>query len=209
MTVQHVRDVVTVDGWLNFRIAAKPATLVKHLRSQMESLLLKKIVSPNIDVTGSPEGKALIQAISTLVQKETKEVPDRNGADLVKSCSGAERSYDGGSQPRRGGGYMDQSTRGERDMERSGGRDSDQGRRGERDMERSGGRDSDQGRRGERDMERSGGRDSYQGRRGEQDRRGRGMGHNGGRDNARGGGGTGRSEQGQRGRNQGNEGRRY
>merc|ERR1711957_149896 len=80
----------TIDGWLNFRISKKPATLVKHLRSQMESLLLKKIVSPNIDVTGSPEGKALIQAISTLVQKETKELPNEESSfDVGKSHIGS------------------------------------------------------------------------------------------------------------------------
>ena len=50
----------------------------------MEMLLLKKIVSPEVDVTGSAEGKALIEAISTLVQKEKNDVPDRSGAEIVK-----------------------------------------------------------------------------------------------------------------------------
>lgn len=83
LKVYHTHGVVTVDDWLKFRIAAKPATLVKHLRAQMESMLLKKIVSPEEDVTGSPEGKALIQAVSTLLEQETNEIPD--GSDIVSS----------------------------------------------------------------------------------------------------------------------------
>ena len=84
LKVHHARQIVTIDNWLNFRIAAKPATLVKHLRAQMESLLLKKIVSPEIDVTGSSEGRALIKAVSKLIEKEVKEIPDRSGAEIVK-----------------------------------------------------------------------------------------------------------------------------
>ena len=84
LKVHHTQNVVTIDNWINFRIGAKPATLVKHLRAQMETLLLKKIVSPDLDVTGSLEGKALIEAVSTLVEKEVKEAPDRAAAEIVK-----------------------------------------------------------------------------------------------------------------------------
>ena len=70
LKVYHTHSVVTVDEWLKFRIAAKPATLVKHLRAQMESMLLKKIVSPEEDVTGSPEGMAVIQAVGTLLEQQ-------------------------------------------------------------------------------------------------------------------------------------------
>jgi HrpA-like RNA helicase len=83
LQVYHSKHVVTVDEWLRFRIAAKPATLVKHLRAQMESLLLKKIISPQEDVTGSKEGQALIQAVSTLLANEKPAaLPD--GAEIVR-----------------------------------------------------------------------------------------------------------------------------
>jgi len=70
LKVYQTHGVASVDEWLKFRIAAKPATLVKHLRAQMENMLLKKIVSPEEDVTGSPEGRALIQAVGTLLDQQ-------------------------------------------------------------------------------------------------------------------------------------------
>lgn len=72
LEVYHEEGVATVDGWLKFRSTAKPATLVKHLRAQMERMLLRKIIAPEDDVTESPEAKALIEAISTLLRHETQ-----------------------------------------------------------------------------------------------------------------------------------------
>jgi HrpA-like RNA helicase len=77
LKVYHTHGVVTVDDWLHFRIAAKTATLVKHLRAQMESMLLRKIVTPEEDITGSSEGIALIHAVSTLLEREIKDTSDR------------------------------------------------------------------------------------------------------------------------------------
>lgn len=120
LTVHHTRNVITIDNWLHFRIGAKPATLVKYLRSQMEMLLLKKIVSPDVDVTGSAEGKALIEAISTLVQKEKNDVPDRSAADIVKpwnsSTNEGSRNNERGGRGGRGdrGGRSDRGGRGGR-----------------------------------------------------------------------------------------------
>ena len=54
-------------------------------------LLLKKIVSPEVDVTGSTEGKDLIEATSTPVQKEKNDVPDLSGAERVKSWNSNEK----------------------------------------------------------------------------------------------------------------------
>ena len=106
LKVYHTHGVVALDKWLKFRIAAKPATLVKHLRAQMENMLLKKIVSPEDDVTGSPEGKALIQAVSALLEKEVREVPDRSAADIVKPWIG----QNGDQGNRRGNGRGDQNS---------------------------------------------------------------------------------------------------
>jgi HrpA-like RNA helicase len=102
LVVFQEKGVVAVDEWLKFRIDRKAATLVKHLRAQMESMLLRKIVSPEDDVTGSPTGQALIQSISTLLRRDTAEKAARtDGAEIVTPWRG------GGDQRnnnRRGGG---------------------------------------------------------------------------------------------------------
>lgn len=105
LKVYHTHGVVTVDDWLKFRISPKAAALVKHLRAQMESMLLKKIVSPTEDITGSDEAKALIQAVSTLFASEIKCVPELTGADIVRPWTGTpENERRGGSRRRNGGG---------------------------------------------------------------------------------------------------------
>lgn len=92
LRVFHRQGVISVDEWLKFRITAKPATLVKHLRAQMENMLLRKIISPDDDVISTPESKALIQAVSTLLchEKGTKP-PDssiNDGAAIVRPWMG-------------------------------------------------------------------------------------------------------------------------
>jgi len=110
LKVYHAHGVVAVDNWLKFRIAAKPATLVKHLRAQMETMLLKKIVTPEDDVTESREGAALIQAISALLAKETTlNSPDRSAAEIVRPWDGNE-----GSNGRRQDGRYGRGERGGR-----------------------------------------------------------------------------------------------
>ena len=100
LEVFHTKHIVTVDKWLQFRIGARPATLVKHLRAQMESLLLRKILSPHDDVTGSKEGQALIRAVSTLLANEKLPI-FRVGAEIarpwvVDSDRGGRGRSDGG-----------------------------------------------------------------------------------------------------------------
>ena len=110
LKVYHSHGVVTVDDWLKFRISPKAAALVKHLRAQLESMLLKKIVSPTEDITGSDESKALIQAVSILFASENSNALELSGADIVRpwkeepdseSCGGRRN---GGGRGSRGGG---------------------------------------------------------------------------------------------------------
>ena len=70
LKVYQTHGVAAVDDWLKFRIDAKPATLVKYLRSSMEALLLEKIMDPAIDVASSSKGKAVIEAVSSLLKME-------------------------------------------------------------------------------------------------------------------------------------------
>lgn len=119
LKVYHTHGVVTVDDWLKFRISPKAAALVKHLRAQMESMLLKKIVSPTEDITGSDEAKALIQAVSTLFASEINAMPEQTGADIVRPWTGlsGDQTQSGNSRRRSGGG---RGGRGGRSRGRSG-----------------------------------------------------------------------------------------
>jgi len=70
LKVYQTHGVCTVDDWLRFKVGAKPATLVKYLRSSMEGLLLEKILDPSVDVAESPKGKAVIEAVASLLKME-------------------------------------------------------------------------------------------------------------------------------------------
>lgn len=105
LKVYHTHGVVTVDDWIKFRISPKAAALVKHLRAQMESMLLKKIVEPTKDITGSDESKALIQAVSTLFASEVNVPRELSGADIVRPWTGVpEEERRGGNRRRNNGG---------------------------------------------------------------------------------------------------------
>lgn len=127
LRVYHRLGVITVDEWLKFRIAAKPATLVKHLRAQMEALLLRKIVSPEDDIVSTPEATALIQSISTLLYHENeaklRDASTNDGAEIVRPWHWNEGSGNGGGRSRsgRGGGRGRGSGRGGKRGTRRGG----------------------------------------------------------------------------------------
>ena len=70
LKVYQTHGVVAVDEWLKFRVGAKPATLIKHLRAQLEALLLEKIMDPSIDVAESQKGRAVIDAVAALLKME-------------------------------------------------------------------------------------------------------------------------------------------
>jgi HrpA-like RNA helicase len=122
--VHHQQGVISVDDWLMFRFQGrKPPSLIKYLRSLTESMLLRKIISPEDDVTGSPEGKALIQSISELLQREEPITPRNDGAEIVRpyhgpsegSSSGmrnGQRGGHGGGRQHRGGGGRGRGGRG-------------------------------------------------------------------------------------------------
>jgi hypothetical protein len=77
--------VITVDEWLPFRISSKgtnsssaPArrvALIKHLRYQLESILLQKIVSPTGEAGNSAE---IIDAIVSLLNEQNQVSADNS-----------------------------------------------------------------------------------------------------------------------------------
>jgi len=101
LEVYQRHGVCSVDGWLKFRIDAKPATLIKYLRGKMERLLFQKIVSPHEDVIESEEGRALIQSISRLFESEYNlqttqqetNIPDRGGGEIVRPWTATEDEH--------------------------------------------------------------------------------------------------------------------
>jgi HrpA-like RNA helicase len=112
LKVYQTHGVCTVDEWLKFRLDAKPATLVKYLRGQMERILLLKIVNPPQDeAVESAEGRALIESISIrFSSKETLPVPllepDRSGGEIVRPWTGSDEpdAQNRNSQAGNGGG---------------------------------------------------------------------------------------------------------
>jgi len=97
LEVYQRHGVCSIDDWLKFRIDAKPATLIKYLRSKMERILFEKIVSPEKDVMETEEGKSLINSISLLFESESKQrqeepqkasIPDRSGGEIVRPWAG-------------------------------------------------------------------------------------------------------------------------
>jgi HrpA-like RNA helicase len=178
---QQQTAVVTVDGWLQFRIAAKPATLVKHLRAQMESLLLQKIIAPQEDATGSKQGQALIQAVSTLLDNERASAALAPRVPLMRPMTAGNNNVESFGSGR----GAPQGNRGR------GAPQDNRGRGGE--SQGRGGRGAPQDNRGR------GGESQWRGRGGESQGRGRGTSQGrGGRGTGRGGrssqgGGRGRS----------------
>ena len=90
--------VISVDTWLKFRCSAKVATLIKHLRVNMEDMLLKKIIKPEEDVMRGRQGEALLQAINILLEDENANRPKVlvSKVDVGRSLFGIEGGKGGG-----------------------------------------------------------------------------------------------------------------
>jgi len=89
LEIHHEKQVVTIDRWIRFRMDRNPASLLKHLRIQMEKLLLEHIVSPADDNGLSKSAIAVLDAVKWLLLLEGN---DRNdGAEIVRPWLGRER----------------------------------------------------------------------------------------------------------------------
>jgi len=105
--VYHGEGVITVDDWLQFRISAKSAVLISHLRLQMEKVLLQKILSPELDVAESRAGKELIDVVTIILanEKPAGEEAIRGEAAIGYGRGGVQSTKKGrGSTQRVGGG---------------------------------------------------------------------------------------------------------
>eukprot|EP00051_Salpingoeca_urceolata_P013946 m.176717 g.176717 ORF g.176717 m.176717 type:complete len:1482 (-) comp17950_c0_seq3:91-4536(-) len=63
ITVIHERQLLTVDGWIQFRAPARIAVLVNELRAALDDLLARKIDQPDLNIYDSP----VLGALHTLL----------------------------------------------------------------------------------------------------------------------------------------------
>jgi HrpA-like RNA helicase len=102
--IYHREGVISVDEWLKFRISTLQATLMKHLRVQMESILLQKILSPEDNTANSATGRALIESISVLLGREHQRQDVRDGREIVRIWRGSQETNGRGGRGRGRGG---------------------------------------------------------------------------------------------------------
>ncbi|CAM9970772.1 unnamed protein product, partial [Discosporangium mesarthrocarpum] len=116
LRVHHEREVITVDGWLKFRAPRRTAALVKHLRVQVERLLLRKITHPQEGLTAS--GHDIIQAVSMLLRSSARAsgmAQDYTPEMLASEINGIRMGtsgYQGGQRQPRQGGWQGNSLQG-------------------------------------------------------------------------------------------------
>lgn len=105
----NAKSVATIDRWLEFRIPMRHAALVKHLRLQMETVLLQKIVSPGEEVDNSATAKALVDSIGILLGNEeakavtTNSIEIQDGREIVRPFHFSAESSGRGRGRGRGG----------------------------------------------------------------------------------------------------------
>mmetsp|Transcript_54255 Transcript_54255/g.118311 ORF Transcript_54255/g.118311 Transcript_54255/m.118311 type:complete len:89 (+) Transcript_54255:3-269(+) len=70
ITVQHARQTISVDSWIEFAAPPRVAVLIKHLRREIDRLLLRKIAAPDLELAHMDE---TVAAVVTMLDEE--EVP--------------------------------------------------------------------------------------------------------------------------------------
>ena len=94
LNLHRVQGALTVDQWLQFRVTPQTATLLKHLRAQMEAMLLKKILSPSEEV----DNKLVLKAVEALLEERS------DGAEIVRPYQFDDRQRGRGGRGRGRGG---------------------------------------------------------------------------------------------------------
>ncbi|XP_057836975.1 DExH-box ATP-dependent RNA helicase DExH1 isoform X1 [Cryptomeria japonica] len=65
LKVNHEKQTIKVDDWLEFEAPARISVLIKEMRSKVDSLLMEKIRNPAMDISGNMVVTALIQLLVT------------------------------------------------------------------------------------------------------------------------------------------------
>jgi HrpA-like RNA helicase len=72
--INHERSSATCDGWIHFRAAPRVAVLFKHLRAELDALLMEKIASPSMDISHRQD---VVRAIVEVLHSESAATIER------------------------------------------------------------------------------------------------------------------------------------
>jgi len=65
ISVEHDKQLISVDDWIKFKAPGRIAVLVKELRKFLDRLLQDKIHDPSLYVSSSPVLTAIVQLITS------------------------------------------------------------------------------------------------------------------------------------------------
>ena len=63
--VSHVDQILTIDGWIEFKASAKVAAIVRAIRKQFDLVLQQKISRPDLEINSSPLFSFVVSLLST------------------------------------------------------------------------------------------------------------------------------------------------
>jgi ATP-dependent RNA helicase DHX57 len=63
--VDHSSQLLSLDGWIKFRVSPRVAALIRKLRRAFEDLLLEKFKNPSAHICDSPINKAILSLVLT------------------------------------------------------------------------------------------------------------------------------------------------
>jgi len=58
--MDHQRGIVVVDNWLRIQASARVGVIIRKLRRQLDSVLMKKINDPALPLVGHPITEAIL-----------------------------------------------------------------------------------------------------------------------------------------------------
>jgi ATP-dependent RNA helicase DHX36 len=73
--INHERSSAVCDGWIHFRAAPRVAVLFKHLRAELDALLMDKIASPAMDISHRVD---VVRAIVEVLDSESAATLERS-----------------------------------------------------------------------------------------------------------------------------------
>jgi ATP-dependent RNA helicase DHX36 len=72
--INHERSSATCDNWINFRAAPRVAVLFKHLRAELDALLMEKIASPDMDIS---HRRDVVKSIVEVLESESAAAAEK------------------------------------------------------------------------------------------------------------------------------------
>lgn len=76
--IDHERSKASCDGWIHFKSAPRVAVLFKHLRAELDALLMEKIASPDMDISHRLD---VVRAIVEVLESESESALEATAMD--------------------------------------------------------------------------------------------------------------------------------